>query len=114
MSLMCRYISLIRTQTIRLQNNFKTKSKTKKQIIIQPYIKQARLVKETSRQGIKKGFIYKLISEYKVLIFRVFKKRLLVNKKLLVRYIINYKALNKDIVKNKNLLSLILELKDRI
>ena len=46
--------------------------------------------------------------------FRVLKKRLLVDKKLLVRYIVNYKALNIDIVKNKYLLLLILELKDRI
>ena len=46
--------------------------------------------------------------------FRVPKKRLLVNRKLLVRYIVNYKALNIDIVKNKYLLLLILELKDRI
>ena len=43
--------------------------------------------------------------------FRVPKKRLLVNRKLLVRYIVNYKALNIDIVKNKYLLPLILELK---
>ena len=46
--------------------------------------------------------------------FRVLKKRLLVNRKLLIRYIVNYKALNIDIVKNKYLLPLILELKDRI
>ena len=46
--------------------------------------------------------------------FRVPKKRLLVNKKLLVRYIVNYKALNIDTVKNKYLLPLMLELKDRI
>ena len=46
--------------------------------------------------------------------FRVLKKELLVNRKLLVRYIVNYKALNINIVKNKYLLLLILELKDRI
>ena len=46
--------------------------------------------------------------------FKVPKKRLLVNKKLLVRYIINYKALNKDIVKNRYLLLLMPKLKDRI
>ena len=46
--------------------------------------------------------------------FRVLKKRLLVNKKLLVKNIVNYKALNTDIVKNKYLLPLMLELKDRI
>ena len=46
--------------------------------------------------------------------FRVLKKRLLVNKKLLVRYIVNYKALNIDIVKNKYFLPLMLELKNRI
>ena len=46
--------------------------------------------------------------------FRVPKKGLLVNKKLLVRYIVNYKALNIDIVKNRYLLPLILKLKDRI
>ena len=46
--------------------------------------------------------------------FRVLKKRLLVNRKLLVRYMINYKALNIDIVKNRHLLPLMLELKDRI
>ena len=46
--------------------------------------------------------------------FKVPKKRLLVNKKLLVRYIVNYRALNIDIVKNKYLLPLILELKDKI
>ena len=46
--------------------------------------------------------------------FRVFKKGLLVNKKLLIRYIINYKALNIDIVKIRYLLPLILKLKDRI
>ena len=63
---------------------------------------------------LKKGFIYKLTLEYKALMFRVPKKGLLVNKKLLVRYIVNYKALNIDIVKNKYLLLLILELKDRI
>ena len=45
--------------------------------------------------------------------FRVPKKGLLVDRKLLVWYIVNYKALNKDIVKNKYLLLLILELKDR-
>ena len=54
------------------------------------------------------------MSKYKALIFKVPKKRLLVNRKLLVRYIVNYKALNIDIVKNKYLLLLILELKDRI
>ena len=63
---------------------------------------------------LEKGFICKLTLEYKALIFRVFKKGLLVNKKLLVRYIVNYKALNIDIVKNKYLLPLILELKNRI
>ena len=46
--------------------------------------------------------------------FRVPKKRLLVNKKLLVRYIVNYKVLNIDIVKNRYLLPLMLELKDKI
>ena len=46
--------------------------------------------------------------------FKVSNKGLLVNKKLLVRYIVNYKALNIDIVKNKYLLPLMLELKDRI
>ena len=46
--------------------------------------------------------------------FKVPKKRLLVNKKLLVRYKVNYKALNINIVKNKYLLLLMLELKDRI
>ena len=46
--------------------------------------------------------------------FKVPKKGLLVNKKLLVRYIVNYKALNIDIVKNRYLLILMLELKDRI
>ena len=46
--------------------------------------------------------------------FRVPKKGLLVNRKLLVRYIINYKALNTNIVKNKYSLFLILKLKDRI
>jgi len=46
--------------------------------------------------------------------FRVPKKGLLVNRKLLVRYIVNYKALNIDIVKNRYLLPLMLELKDRI
>ena len=46
--------------------------------------------------------------------FKVLKKRLLVNKKLLVRYIVDYKALNIDIVKNRYLLPLMLELKDRI
>ena len=46
--------------------------------------------------------------------FKVLKKGLLVNRKLLVRYIVNYKALNIDIVKNKYLLLLMLELKDRI
>ena len=46
--------------------------------------------------------------------FKVPKKGLLVNKKLLVRYIVNYKALNINIVKNKYLLLLILEQKDRI
>jgi len=46
--------------------------------------------------------------------FKVPKKELLVNKKLLVRYIVNYKALNTDIVKNKYLLPLILGLKNRI
>ena len=46
--------------------------------------------------------------------FRVLKKGLLVNKKLLVRYIVNYRALNIDIVKNKYLLPLMLELKNRI
>ena len=61
-----------------------------------------------------KGFICKLILEYKALMFRVLKKGLLVDRKLLVRYIVNYKALNIDIVKNKYLLLLILELKDRI
>ena len=54
------------------------------------------------------------MSEYKVLIFKVLKKGLLVNKKLFIRYIVNYRALNKDIVKNRYLLLLILELKDRI
>ena len=52
--------------------------------------------------------------EYKALMFRVSKKELLVDRKLLVRYIVNYKALNIDIVKNKYLLPLMLELKDRI
>ena len=46
--------------------------------------------------------------------FRVLKKGLLIDRKLLVRYIINYKALNIDIVKNKYLLLLMLKLKDRI
>ena len=46
--------------------------------------------------------------------FRVSKKGLLVNRKLLVRYVVNYRALNKDIIKNKYLLLLMLELKDRI
>ena len=46
--------------------------------------------------------------------FRVSKKVLLIDKKLLVRYVINYKALNADIVKNKYLLLLIPELKNRI
>ena len=46
--------------------------------------------------------------------FKVLKKGLLVDKKLLVRYIVNYKTLNIDIVKNRYLLPLILELKDRI
>ena len=46
--------------------------------------------------------------------FKVPKKGLLVDRKLLVRYIVNYKALNIDIVKNKYLLLLMLELKDRI
>ena len=46
--------------------------------------------------------------------FRVLKKGLLVNRKPPVRYIVNYKALNIDIVKNKYLLPLMLELKDRI
>ena len=46
--------------------------------------------------------------------FRVLKKGLLVNRKLLVRYIVNYKALNINIVKNRYLLLLIPELKDRI
>ena len=46
--------------------------------------------------------------------FKVPKKGLLVNKKLLVRYIVNYKALNRDIVKNRYLLLLMPELKDRI
>ena len=46
--------------------------------------------------------------------FRVPKKRLLVDRKLLVRYIVNYKALNIDIVKNKYLLLLMLKLKDQI
>ena len=46
--------------------------------------------------------------------FRVLKKGLLVNKKLFIRYIVNYKVLNRDIVKNRYLLLLILELKDRI
>ena len=63
---------------------------------------------------LENGFICKLTLEYKALIFRVLKKRLLVNKKLLVRYIVNYNALNIDIVKNKYLLLLILKLKDRI
>ena len=52
--------------------------------------------------------------EYKVLMFRVSKKGLLVNKKLLIRYIVNYKVLNINIVKNRYLLFLILKLKDRI
>ena len=52
--------------------------------------------------------------EYKVLMFRVLNKGLLVNKKPPVRYIVNYRALNRDIVKNKYLLLLMLELKDRI
>ena len=46
--------------------------------------------------------------------FKVLKKRLLVNRKLLVRYMVDYKVLNIDIVKNKYLLLLMLELKDRI
>ena len=46
--------------------------------------------------------------------FKVLKKGLLVDKKLLVNYIVNYKALNIDIIKNKYLLSLILKPKDRI
>ena len=46
--------------------------------------------------------------------FKVLKKGLLVDKKLLVRYIVNYKALNTNIVKNKYLLPLMPELKDRI
>ena len=46
--------------------------------------------------------------------FRVYKKRLLVNRKLLVRYIVNYKALNIDIVKNKYILLLMLKLKNKI
>ena len=46
--------------------------------------------------------------------FKVLKKGLLVNKKLLVRYIVNYKALNINIVKNRYLLPLMLKLKDRI
>ena len=54
------------------------------------------------------------MSEYKALMFRVPKKRLLVNRKLLVRYIVNYKALNINTVKNKYLQLLILELKDGI
>ena len=61
-----------------------------------------------------KGFIRKLKSEYKELIFRVLKKGLLVDRKPLVRYIVDYKALNIDIVKNKYLLLLILKLKDKI
>ena len=61
-----------------------------------------------------KGFIKKSTLEYKALMFKVPKKGLLVNRKLLVRYIVNYKALNIDIVKNKYLLPLMLELKDRI
>ena len=61
-----------------------------------------------------KGFIRESKSEYKVLIFKVLKKGLLVNKKLLVRYIVNYKLFNIDIIKNKYLLPLILELKDRL
>ena len=52
------------------------------------------------------------MSEYKVLMFRVSKKGLLVDKKLLVRYIVNYKALNINIVKNRYLLLLILKLKN--
>ena len=52
--------------------------------------------------------------EYKALMFRVPKKGLLVDRKLLVRYVVNYRALNIDIVKNKYLLPLMLELKDRI
>ena len=55
-----------------------------------------------------------MILEYKALMFKIPKKRLLVDRKLLVRYIINYKALNIDIVKNRYLLLLILELKDKI
>jgi hypothetical protein len=46
--------------------------------------------------------------------FRVLKKGLLVDIKLLVWYVINYRALNRDIVKNKYLLPLIPKLKDRI
>ena len=46
--------------------------------------------------------------------FRVLKKGLLVDKKQLVRYIVNYKALNINIVKNKYLLPLMLKLKDKI
>ena len=46
--------------------------------------------------------------------FKVSKKGLLVNKKLSIRYIVNYKALNINKVKNRYLLLLILELKNRI
>ena len=46
--------------------------------------------------------------------FKVSKKGLLVNKKLLFRYIFNYKTLNIDIVKNKYLLLSMLEPKDKI
>ena len=61
-----------------------------------------------------KGFIRNLTLVYKALIFKVLKKGLLVDRKLLVRYIVNYKALNINIVKNRYLLPLMLELKDRI
>jgi hypothetical protein len=37
-----------------------------------------------------KGFIRELKSEYKALIFKVLKKELLANIKLLVRYIVDY------------------------
>jgi hypothetical protein len=46
--------------------------------------------------------------------FRVSKKGLLIDRKLLVRYVVNYKAVNIDIIKNKYLLPLMLKLKDRI
>jgi hypothetical protein len=61
-----------------------------------------------------RSFIKKFISEYKALIFKFLKKRLLVNKKQLVRYIINYYSLNANTIKNKYLLLLMLKLKDKL